>query len=365
MTVSARTKSFLASLLVAIWLSPASSAPSLAAGADFSGKTVTALVSFGAGGPVDGFARMVASHLGAYLPGRPTVIVQNKPGAGGVVAANYLYGAAPKDGTMFLVTVAPFTNQFIDAREIRFDTEKFYWLGGLNYSNTIYVNASLGIKFAADILKSREQIVVGGLSQNSSRDLYMEAFLEAVGYRNYKYVKGYQGTLEIRNALLRHEVNFSTESAVALTTDLAPYVRDGSVVALAQSGLTRGGRFVRDPSIPDVPTAEEAAVAARGEGVRDTVEFRAVNLVNSMTALGRAILAPPGIDPAAGAALRDAVGKLSADPDFQRGATALNGGVRMDLTDGATAQALAENVVRVVKSDPLALRYLEAIAQRQ
>ena len=347
-----------------VW-APMLTSPALSAGADFSGKTITVLVGYAVGGPVDGFARLVASRLGAYLPGRPTVIVQSKPGAGGVVAANYLYSAAPKDGSMLLVTIAPFTNQYIDAREIRFATDRFYWLGALNYSNAIYVHSSLGIHSPADIMKARTQIVVGGLSQNSSRDLYMNTFLEAVGYKNYKYVKGYQGTIEVRTALLRQEVNFSTESVVALTTELASSVKDGSVVPLVQSGLTRGGNVVRDPALANIPTAEEAVVGVRGADSRKTVEFHGMNLVISMFALGRAIISPPGVDPAAGAALREAVSRLDADPDFQKAATNLNGGIKMELTDGATAQTFAEDVAHLAKSDQTALHYLEDMAQRK
>ena len=358
-------RSVVSPLAAAMVFAPMLSSPAISAGADFSGKTITVLVGYAVGGPVDGFARLVASRLGAYLPGRPTVIVQSKPGAGGVVAANYLYNAAPKDGSMLLVTIAPFTNQFIDAREIRFDTEKFYWLGALNYSNAIYVHSGLGIRSPADIMKARTQIVVGGLAANSSRDLYMNTFLEAVGYKNYKYVKGYQGTLEVRTALLRQEVNFTTESVVALTTELASSIKDGSVVPLVQSGLTRRGKVIRDPALSNIPTAEEAVVAVKGEDTRNAVEFRGMNLVISMFALGRAIFLPPGADLAAGAALRDAVGKLDADPDFQRAATNLNGGIKMELTDGATAQTFAEDVAHLAKSDPTALRYLEDMAQRK
>ena len=354
-----------ASLTLGVSLAAMSPAPPVSAGADFTGKTVTVLVGFSAGGPVDGFARLLASRLGVYLPGKPTVIVQNKPGADSVVAANYLATVAPKDGSMFLVTIAPFTNQFIDPHEVRFATEKFYWIGALNYSNTIYVNSLLGVRSPADVTTARQQIVIGGLGQSSSRDLYMRSFLEAVGNRSYKYVKGYQGTLEVRNALFRQEVNFSTESVVALITDLASFVKDGSVVPLVQSGLTRQGKVVRDPALANVPTASEAVVAVKGDGVREAVEYRGMNLVISMFALGRAIMAPPGVDPAAGAALREAFDRLDTDPEYQRGATNLNGGIKMELTDGASAQTFAEDVARVVKSEPNALRYLEELAQRK
>src|ERR1700761_6947761 len=86
-----RKRRSIRSLVLAPLVVPLLWSPGAAAGVDFSGKTLTALVGFSAGGPVDGFARLVASRLGAHLPGKPTVIVQNKPGAGSVVAANYLY----------------------------------------------------------------------------------------------------------------------------------------------------------------------------------------------------------------------------------------------------------------------------------
>lgn len=337
----------------------------LSAGADFSGKTITALVGFSAGGPVDNFARIVAAHMAKYLPGNPTVIVQNKPGAGGVVAANYLYNVAKKDGSVFLVTIAPFTNQFIGGRKVKFDTQKFFWLGALNYSNTIYVRGDLGIKSALNIGAARSQIVIGGLRPNSSRDLYMKSFLEAAGYRKYKYVIGYRGTAPIRAALLRGEVNFSTESAVALAKDLAPYVKDGSVVPLVQTGLTRNGKLVPDPRIPHVPLIGETVVALKGEAVKKTTAFRALNLIISMTVLGRGVFAPPGVDHAAGLALREAVGKLNGDAQFQKSARRLNGGTKMTLIDGATAQNLAKKITNLVKTEPAAHKYLEDMAKKK
>jgi len=349
---------------VAAGLALAPLQPASAAG-DFTGRTLTALVGFSAGGPVDSFARLVAAHIGAHIPGTPTVIVQNKPGADGMLAVNYLYNVAPKDGSMFLVAIAPFTNQYIGSTDIKFETDKFYWLGALNYSNTIYVRADLGIRSAADLLAPHKPIVIGGLAPASSRDLYMKSFLEALGYKTYSYVKGYQGTLDIRNALLRDEVNFSTESAVALVTDMASYVKDGSIIPLAQSGLDRGGRTVRDPQVPEVPTAEEAIVALHGEAARKTLEFRAMSLVIDMVALGRAVFMPPGVDPAAGAALRKAFAELNADRGFQKAAANLNGGRDMALTDGATAQKFAGTIAALAKTDPEALAYLQRMAQEK
>ena len=330
---------------------------------DFSGRTITAMVGYPAGGAVDIFARLVANHIGAHLPGKPRIIVENKPGAGGVVAANYLYNVARKDGSVFLVTISPFTNQFISEGKVGFDTSKFYWLGALDYSNTMYVRSDLGIRTPADIAKAKQQIVVGGLTNYSPRDLHMRAFLEAAGDRNYKYVSGYQGTLPIRIALLRGEVNFNDESALTMITDLVPYIKDGSVVPLVQSGVLHEGRKIRDPQLPQVPTAHEAVIALRGAAFRKSVEYRAFDLVASMISLGRGIFLPPGVDPPVAAALRAAFGKLNSDPEFQKSAAKLTGGPPMELTDGAAAQAFAESFTGLATSDQAALKYLEDMAK--
>jgi tripartite-type tricarboxylate transporter receptor subunit TctC len=329
---------------------------------DFSGRTITALVGYAAGGAVDVFARLVANHVGAHIPGKPRIIVENKPGAGGVVAANYLYNVARRDGSVFLVTISPFTNQFISAGKVGFDTSKFYWLGALDYSNTMYVRSDLGVRTSADLAKAKQQIVVGGLTNYSPRDLHMRAFLEAAGHKNYKYVSGYQGTLPIRIALLRGEVNFNDESALTMITDLAPYIKDGTIVPLVQSGVLHDGRKVRDPQLPHVPTAHEAVVALRGEVFRKSVEYRAFDLVASMISLGRGIFMPPGVEPAVAATLRAAFGKLNDDPEFQKSAAKLTGGPKMELTDGAIAQTFAKNFTALAASDQAALQYLKNMA---
>jgi tripartite-type tricarboxylate transporter receptor subunit TctC len=335
------------------------------AAVNLAGKTITVLIAFSPGGPVDIFGRLIAAHLKTHLPGNPTVVVQNKPGAGGVVAASYLYNVARKDGSMMLVTIAPFTNQFIGKRKVKFDAAKFYWLGSLNISQSFYMHKSLGAKAIGDLSKIDKQIVIGGLRPSASRDLRMRSFLEALGIKNYKYVIGYRGTRPIRNALLRGEVNFSDESVTALATGLASHVKDGTVIPLAQSGLTRGSKRIRDPRVPDLPTATEAMVALKGKAILDSVPLRGMRMVESMVALGRAILMPPGVDPNVAATVRAAVDSLDADPAFQKDAKRMTGGTKMELVKGADAQKFADNITTLVKADPAAVAYLRGLGRKK
>jgi tripartite-type tricarboxylate transporter receptor subunit TctC len=339
------------------------SAAAFGAGADFSGKTITVAVAYAAGGPVDMFARVVGSNIGRHLQGNPAVVIQNMPGAGGVVAANYLYNLAKKDGTVIGVTISPFATEYIDRNEVRFESNKFYWLGALNVSQGTYVNGSLGVKTVADLVTTKNQIVIGGLSAGSARDLRMRSFLESLGIRNYKYVAGYSGTQPVRLALLRNEVNFSDESIVALAVDLASEVKAGKIIPLVQTGINQGGKRVPDRSVA-IPTAQEAVVSVRGSSVKTKVEFRGMLLIETMMSLGRAVLAPPGIEPAAGSALRTAFDKLRDDAQFRQAAERVAASEDAEFISGADAQNVARDITNTIKSDPEAVDYLRSKAQK-
>jgi tripartite-type tricarboxylate transporter receptor subunit TctC len=339
--------------------------PARAAGPNLSGKAIRVVVSYAAGGPVDIFGRLVARHLSAHVPGKPNVIVENMPGAAGVVAANYIYNVAPKDGTAILVTIAPFTTQYIGGRPVKFDSPKFYWLGAFNISQGTYANKILGVKTAADLLTTKTQVVIGGLGPNSSRDLRMRAFLDALGVAKYKYVSGYPGTLPARQALIKGEVNFSDESVVALAVDMASLVKDGTVVPLVQTGLTRAGKLVPDPRVPKMPIAEDEVVRLKGPGVRKSVAYRALVMVTQMAAMGRAAMLPPGVDPATAGALRKAFAALNTDADFIKDSIKVMGGERVELIDGEDAQKFAEQIAGLVKSDKEANAYLNAKAKKK
>lgn len=346
-------------------LASAGTAPAQAADANFAGKAIRVIVSYAAGGPVDLFGRLVARHIGAHLAGNPNTIVENMPGAAGVVAANYVYNVAPKNGTAMLVTIAPFTTQYLGGRPVKFDSPKFYWLGAFNISQGTYANRILGVKNTADLLKTKTQVVIGGLGPNSSRDLRMRAFLEALGIRNFKYVSGYPGTLPARDALIKGEVNFSDESVVALAVDMASLVKDGTVVPLVQTGLTRSGKLVVDPRVPDMPIAEDEVVRIKGPAVKKTVAYRALVMVTSMAAMGRAVMLPPGVDPAVAGALRKAVGALNTDPAFVKDSIKIMGGEKVELISGEDAQKFAEDIAAMATSDKEANEYLNALAKKK
>lgn len=339
--------------------------PAGAAPVSFEHKTIRVIVPYPAGGAVDVMARLLTKHLGKYLIGDPTIIVENMPGAGGARGANYLYNIAPKDGTSFAVTISPFTTEFIGRKGVRFETAKFQWIGALNISQVTFVRKSVGIFSAADLAKASRELVIGGLRPNAARDLRMRAFLEAMGVKDYKYVSGYRGTAPVRQAFLRGEVNFSDEAVSAVVTSLHSALADGMVVPLVQTGLTRDGKRVRDPRMPNVPLAENTVIAIRGKAAAKSVAYRGMHAIIQMVALGRAIFLPPGVPREIVETWRDVIAKVNADPDFQRDAAKQTGGAKMLLTSGAEAQMLAEQITHIMGKDPEAVAFLDRLAKGQ
>jgi tripartite-type tricarboxylate transporter receptor subunit TctC len=327
----------------------------------FAGKTVTLLVGFSPGGPSDVFARQIAQYLKQHIPGSPTVIVDHKPGAGGIVAINYLYSVAKRDG----FTVGAFglmeDRQIMQAEGAQYDAAQFQWLGGAVETQVGFVHPGLGVRSALDLGKANRDLVVGGLTPESSKDTGTRTFFNMMGVP-YKYVTGYPGNADARLAFQRGEITFFEESLTGWVTGIVPLVEQGAAVSLAQRGIPRGGALVRDPRVPDIPTYLDGAVEARGESVRQTVEYRAMELSSRMGAMQRALVYPPGVAPEVVEAMRQAMAATFADEEFQ--ATAQKQfGFQAEFVPGAEALEGSVRLLRQATEDREALEYLKQLAK--
>ena len=229
--------------------------PAGGARADFyKGKTVELIISTGAGGGLDANGRIVARHLGNHIPGNPTVVAKNMPGAGHIRAANYVFNQAPKDGT----TIGTFIPIFVMAqvlersKSIQFNPANFQWLVSTSSSNsTIYVWHTTGVKSLADAM--HRQVLMGGTGVGSYNVIYPTVLNSVLGTK-FKLVTGYASTTEIAIAMERGEVqgragnNFNS-----LISEHGDWLKAGKINLLAQVGLER------DPDFPDVPLITEFA----------------------------------------------------------------------------------------------------------
>src|SRR5262245_19113572 len=311
----------------------------LAGGADaqsveqfFKGRTVTMVVSVvgGEGFGING--RIVATHMSRHLPGNPTIIPKYMPGAGHVLAANYLATEAPRDGST-IATIAPniILHPLLDGRGVRYDIVRFNWPGASEYGNqAVYAWHASGLSRLDDTM--RRDVLAGGTGAGSFTVLYPALMNSLLGTR-FKIVAGYKTTREIDLAMQRGEVEVRAgQSFTSLKTYNAEWLRDRKITVLAQVGRQRDQEFA------DIPVLTEYASS---ESARRILELFEVQLT-----VGRPFLAPPDVPADRLEALRLAFERTMQDQAFL--ADAAKAG--MDAT--ALSAATVTEIVRRVAATP-------------
>lgn len=324
----------------------------------FAGKTITIVAPFSAGGPADVWARLIAQFLPNHLPGKPTIIIQNMPGAGGDLGLGHLYSVVKKDGLTMGTITSPFV-KVIDPGSAQYDLMNFIWLGAVDESNVSFTHKNLGAKTPEDLLKVSQQIVIGGLSPDSTKDLAERIFLNMLGVK-YRYVTGYPGNADGRAAFIRGEINFFEESLSGWIPAIVPLVKEGTAFTMGQRGIVRSGQGVRDPRISDIPLYTEVAAAVKGPNVKNTIDYRGANLLLQMSALFRGLIYPPGVPQEVVDGVRKAVDATFADPEFQAtGEKQI--GIKSEYTPGAVSQQLVQQIVKEATADKEGIDYVKKL----
>lgn len=257
----------------------------------YKGKSVRLLVNFPAGGATDVVARLVARHLSKHIPGNPAVVVQNMPGGGGNVGANYVYEIAKPDGLSVGVFSGGYLPQILGSSGVRFDLNNMPIIAGVGETSVVYIRADTGVKAALDFAKPLKPIVLGGFTRESNKDLALRMALDLLGVP-YRYVTGYAGEADLRLAIQRGEINYTSEGLTGYTMGGAQLAREGIVVPLYQDGLAGpDGAIVRDPRT-ELPTFREFFRTAKGADPSGPLgdAFKISGAVRSM---GRFVVAPP------------------------------------------------------------------------
>lgn len=268
----------------------------------YSGKQVSVVIGFSAGGGYDLYARLLARYMGKYIPGHPTLVPQNMPGAGSLKVAKYLYEIAPKDGSVIgtfsrTMPLAP----VVGLEGANFDSRKFTWLGSMAKDVTMCVTSDKsGIKTWADALKT--DFTVGGEGQGSDPDVFANVIKNVYGAKA-KLVTGYPGTAEMFLAVERGElagvcgVSYST-----ITGRQADLVKQGQLHIIVQGGLEK------HPALPNVPNMLDLA--------SDGHQKALMRLILAPQAMARPFAAPPDIPADRAKALRDAFAAALKDPEL-------------------------------------------------
>jgi tripartite-type tricarboxylate transporter receptor subunit TctC len=302
----------------------------------YQGKSIKIVIGSSTGGGYDQWARLAARFMGKYIPGNPELVPQNMPGAGGVVAANYVYGMAKPDGlTLGAFNPALYFDQLVGRPEVKFDWSKFTWIGSPERNDVLhFIRADAPFK-TIDDLRNAKQPPRCGSTGTGTTGHYIPRLLDETLAIKTNIVSGYQGGAEIDLAVERNEV-VCWSPLIATYFGREPYKtwhKSGFVRVVVQTGAKR------DPRLKDVPTLNELMQQYK------TPESgkRLAKVVLTAATLGRPISAPPGMPADRTRFLRDAYAKAIKDPELV--AEAEKRGWDVNPIAGEELETLAKEVI--------------------
>lgn len=346
-------------VLVAIMASiPVASAQS----AYYSGKTIEIIVPFSAGGSTDVQARLFAPFFEKHIAGNPRVIVRNMAGGGGVLGGNWFAANAKPDGlTIYMSSgsnVIPYMLQF---PAVRYDYRNYKLISANGVGGIFYTSPATGVKQPADLMKSAQPLVFGGISA-TGLDLAVLLALELLQL-NVRVVMGFEGRGPTRLAFERGEINLDYQASTAYLDQVVPLVKQGKAVPLFSMGfVNEKGLMVRDPSLADVPSIYEVyqqVFNRKPDGLTRWKAFRA--LTAAAYSYQKTLWIPKATPPEAATALLTAVDKMNADREFVTQSNKILEGYafqRGDVVEGTVLRSmvLTLDVLKFIK-DLLATRY--------
>jgi len=273
--------------------------PFLSYGAGYyEGKTLTIVVGYKPGGGYDTYARLLAKHLPKYLPGNPTIVVQNMPGANSIIGANHLYSVAKPDG----LTIGTFNNGLVIAQLTRvegvsFDLTKLSWIGSVaNDAAVLTLRSDLPIKTVDDLRKAKEPVIIGATGPGSSTFDFPALLKEFAGI-NVKIISGYSSSADVMLAIERKEVDGRAGSYASIL----PFIERGLVRPLVRTRVSV-------PEIEKLPVDEDLATSARGKAI--------LAIRSTPEAIYRPYAAPPATPADVMKILREAFARVTSDKDL-------------------------------------------------
>lgn len=291
----------------------------------YAGKTVTIVVGYKTGGGYDATARVLARHLPKHIPGKPTVIVQNMPGANSIIAANHVYAVAKPDG----LTIGTFNRnlpiaQLTKVAGVKFDMAKFAWVGSAASECTVLaIRTDLPYKTFEDLRKSKQQIVIGATGPGASTYDFPLLLKEFLGV-NIKLVSGYQSSADIMLAVERKEVDGRAGSF----TSIRPFIDRNLVRPVLRARAT-------EPGVENLPIDEDLAPTPRAKAI--------MALRSAPEIVGRPYVMHPNTPPEHLKTMRAAFAAAIKDPELV--AEARKAKMDLEFVDGDVAVKVMNEVL--------------------
>jgi len=342
----------IAALLIALAANPAACQVPF-----YQGKQIKVLVGFPPGGGSDLYGRVIADGLARHIEGKPSVIVQNMPGAGSVVAMNNYANRVPRDGNTLLIGTGQLLVRLLLGLDgARAKISDFLALIATPMGRITYASPTTGIKSVKDILKPREPLILGVPEIISTIDAVLGLTVLKAKFRS---VMGYPGKSEVRLALLRNEINLDSQATPIFEQSVRPTLKDGHAIPLFAQGFMDGDRLVRDPAAIDVPSLGETYREIYGADPSGP-EWESYKAVVRLIGNGGKILMIHTDGPlAARTAVRRGIEAMIKDPEYLKMAENVLEGYGF-----STDEKLEANIAAIGKIDATSIAWLRELLSR-
>lgn len=310
----------------------AGTTPATAQGGALAGKSVQMIIGFGPGGGYDLWGRTVGRHIGRHLPGNPTVVPQNMPGAGSYVAASYIFNIAPKDGSVLgIIARDAALGPLSGAAGARFDPTRLSWIGTpTKETNVCIAYHTAQVKSVQDLFE--KQLIVGDTGPGTGTRSYPKALNELIGMK-FKLVGGFPASSDVFLAMERGEVEGICESFDSIKIRRPDWIATKKISILFQGGAAP------NPELKDVPFVLDFA--------RTVVEKQAIEFLYAGQGIGRPFVAPPELPAERLRMLRDAFNATMADAELR--AEAEKSKLELEPEDGEHLAALIAKIYATPK----------------
>src|SRR5215471_15458029 len=284
----------------------------------YTGKQLTVLVNYDAGGPTDIEARVFARHIGRLIAGSPNVIVQNMGGAAGLIGTKYLGEVAAKDGMMLGYLTAASQRYVTNPERFAVDFRSYEFIAAIPSGRIHFMRSDVkpGMKTAGDLLKA-ENLVVGGLGRDAPKDMSMRLTLDMLGVP-YRYVTGYNSSAQAMLAMQRNEISYHADSPPIYATKVEPLVKSGDLITPYYDPGFNGAEFSVPKQMKGLPILpfQEFYKSIKGGLPAGPLWDAYLSLLAVNGTMYRLIAMPPGAPQTAVAQLRQAVLGLNEDKAY-------------------------------------------------
>ncbi len=296
----------------------------------FKGKRLTITVGFDAGGTYGLYSQLIAHHLQPLLPGKPTIVVQYMPGAGGIKASNYAFSVMPKAGlNLFMPPDTVVISNLLEPKNTRYKADQFFYLGNAVQTNSVLVfRTDKNINTLADLQKAK---VIVGSTGTGSQTFLVPALLNGVFGTKIKIIQGYQGSQKTMLAMEQRETDGAALTWSSWTATRGKWFETKFAKPVLQLGVNK------DPALMDLPMLSDMAVTDEQKQI--------VKFMSSLGAIGRSLTLPPKTPNNVAEALRTAFGTMATSKAFKDDASSRK--LEVAPMAGAELQKIVSDMMKI------------------